>query len=154
MVEWQHHARSFPALERSRWLGALFLMVFVPSAATLVWLVVAMDLATGSERRIVMNPMPKDGATGIPSLALSPDGRRLAVNMLNPESRRLRLFTVAVDGSDYRELYAPDSPEDLTGLGPLVCSRGAGMDAPSFSGDMRTSRASAIRGKRRTRIGD
>jgi Tol biopolymer transport system component len=85
--------------------------------------VIAIDLASGRERPVFMEQHP-NGGVGFTNLALSPDGRTLAIIQLDPNDHP-RLFTVSIDGRDYRQLYMPDTPGGVAGsaAGTLGWSR-------------------------------
>ena len=70
---------------------------------------VSVDLATGDTRLVWQFPddlvaTPWNWLTGI---ALSPDGRDLAVAVCPTGARKTRLFRIGVDGTGYRDLYQP-----------------------------------------------
>ena len=48
--------------------------------------------------------MPRPAGIGI---AISPDGRTLALALTNPQTRETRLGLVDIDGSNHRQLYGP-----------------------------------------------
>jgi Tol biopolymer transport system component len=78
--------------------------------------IVAVDLATGEKKPIL---------TGfINGLALSPDGRTLAVARSVPRDKHWEshLSRVRVDGSDLRDLYTPEpeTEQDVFGGGPML----------------------------------
>jgi len=69
--------------------------------------IVAIDVATGQEKPVLRIPgssgvLPR--APGGVAMALSPDGRTLALMMRNPATPA-RLALVGIDGSNYREIY-------------------------------------------------
>ena len=70
--------------------------------------IIAVDLASGQEREVLrfsgIPELPGGGGVGI---AISPDGRSLAVATTNPKTAEARLFRVDVDGGNYRELHGP-----------------------------------------------
>jgi Tol biopolymer transport system component len=70
--------------------------------------IVAVDLSTGQEREVLRfsgtPELPGGGGVGI---AISPDGRSLAVASTNPKTAEARLVRVDVDGGNYRELHGP-----------------------------------------------
>jgi Tol biopolymer transport system component len=84
--------------------------------------IVAVDFGTGQEREILRfsgtPELPGGGGVGI---ALSPDGRSLAVATTNPKTAEARLFRVDVDGGNYRELHGPYQAN--TTFGKLVWTK-------------------------------
>jgi Tol biopolymer transport system component len=65
-------------------------------------MVAIIDVSTGKEIRRLMLPVSDD----IEELALSPDGRTLAMwSVAYPKTGQSHLFRIGVDGSGYRELY-------------------------------------------------
>jgi Tol biopolymer transport system component len=71
--------------------------------------IVAVDLATGREKEVFRMPgtpeaLPQPGGMG---MALSPDGRTLALALTNANTRETRLALVDVDGGNYRQLHGP-----------------------------------------------
>lgn len=67
--------------------------------------IVGVDLATGSERPIVSFPAV-ERATDF-GIAVSPDGSTLAVSVRVKAFATARIFTVAGDGSNYRDVVGP-----------------------------------------------
>ncbi len=80
------------------------------SSAANVWdRIVSIDIDTQQQRNVLLLPgtadiLPKPGQIAI---ALSPDGRTLAIATINQKTKETRLARVDVDGSKYRELYGP-----------------------------------------------
>jgi Tol biopolymer transport system component len=65
-------------------------------------MVAIIDVSTGKEIRRLMVPISDE----IEELALSPDGRTLAMwSVADPKTGQSHLFRIGVDGSGYRELY-------------------------------------------------
>jgi len=65
--------------------------------------IVAIDVAAGTEKKI----LPVDPDIRWIALALSPDGRTLAIWRTDMRARKTSLATIGMDGSNYRELYNP-----------------------------------------------
>lgn len=65
--------------------------------------IVGVDLATGEERPAFSYPSGS-GPSDYPGLAVSPDGSTLAVSSWVKPNAVARIFTVGVDGSNYREV--------------------------------------------------
>jgi Tol biopolymer transport system component len=82
--------------DRTLYLGAR------ATASAPVTSIVAVDLATGEGRQVVTiaNGLPQSA----PGIALSPDGKTLAVYGWIRPFEEARIFTVGVDGSNYREV--------------------------------------------------
>jgi Tol biopolymer transport system component len=80
--------------------------------------IVAVDLSTGQERPVFVSP-----ATWPLSMALSPDGRTLAMGWLDrtPGNAKLHIARVSVDGSGYREVFS--RPDHLFGAGIVAWSK-------------------------------
>jgi Tol biopolymer transport system component len=72
--------------------------------------IVSLDLGTGRERPVFVSP-----STRPLSMALSPDGRTLALGWLDwsPGNSKLHIARVSVDGSGYREVFT--RTDDLYG---------------------------------------
>lgn len=68
--------------------------------------IVGIDVATGEERQ-VMTFSSAAGESGSFGVAVSPDGATLAVTAWTKPYAAARLFTVGVDGSNYREIFGP-----------------------------------------------
>jgi Tol biopolymer transport system component len=80
------------------------------------------DMVTGQERQIL--ELPATGRIQGPSLALSPDGKTLALAWMDrfPEKgTRLHIGTVSVDGSNFREVFA--RTDSLFGAGSIAWSK-------------------------------
>jgi len=85
------------------------------------------DMSTGQDRQVFV--VPGTGRINGPSLALSPDGRTLALAWMdrfpgpgNPEpGTRLHIGTVSVDGSNFREVFA--RRDSLFGGGSIAWSK-------------------------------
>lgn len=82
--------------------------------------VAAIDFATGRETPIFMTAVPK-GLSNVPNIALSPDGRTLA--LLEFVDDILGLSLVNVDGTGYRRLYAPGPNEAFGDAGTLAWTK-------------------------------
>ena len=78
--------------------------------------VVAADLRTGAYRTVFMLPGPEAalprGASDF-TLAISPDGRTLAVEVADPQSRRATIWSVGVDGGQRRALCTFIAPGNV-----------------------------------------
>ncbi len=77
--------------------------------------IVALDLTTGRYRDVFRLPFDKahlPTAVGEMQIATSPDGGRLAVQMIDPTTKTARLAVIHTDGSNYHELAA-DLPARL-----------------------------------------
>jgi Tol biopolymer transport system component len=68
--------------------------------------IVAIDVATGAERQVATFSAAA-GESGQFGVAVSPDGATLAVTTWTKPYAAARLFTVGVDGSNYREIFGP-----------------------------------------------
>jgi Tol biopolymer transport system component len=81
--------------------------------------IVATDLDTGQER-VVLASLPTRA-----SIALSPDGRTLAIGWTErpAEGAKLRIARISVDGSGYRDLYTRTRTDHLRGAGTVVWDR-------------------------------
>jgi len=80
------------------------------------------DILTGQERQIF--EVPGTGRIQGPSLALSPDGKTLALGWMErfPEKgTRLHIGRVSVDGSNFREVFA--RTDTLLGVGAIAWSK-------------------------------
>jgi Tol biopolymer transport system component len=77
--------------------------------------ILAVDLSTGQQRQVFESPAvgPNQGL----AIALSPDGRTLAVGWLEIQPAKVHIGTMSVGGGDFREVYASDNP--LYGAGIL-----------------------------------
>lgn len=75
-------------------------------AGTAVTAIVAVDAATGAERTVVALDAPVEAGVNAVwvSVAVSPDGRTLAVMHYTAFGNKARIFTVGVDGSGMREV--------------------------------------------------
>jgi Tol biopolymer transport system component len=67
--------------------------------------IVGVDLGTGEERHVT-DFSSAAGSSGF-GIAVSPDGSTLAVTAWTKPYAAARLFTVGVDGSNYREVWGP-----------------------------------------------
>ena len=65
--------------------------------------IISVDLTTGEERLVFTYPTGT-GPSAYPGLAVSPDGSMLAVSSWVKANAVARIFTVGVDGSNYREV--------------------------------------------------
>ncbi len=74
-----------------------------PNATSGVSGIVAVDVATGDERSVLTFPQAPPPSSGL-GLAISPDGTTLAVQTWVKTNAAARIFTVGVDGSNYREI--------------------------------------------------
>ena len=80
------------------------------------------DMITGQERQIFV--VPGTGKIQGPSLALSPDGKTLALGWMDrfaEKGTRLHIGTVSVDGSNFREVFA--RTDTLFGAGSIAWSK-------------------------------
>jgi Tol biopolymer transport system component len=80
------------------------------------------DMVTGQERQIFV--FPGTGRIQGPSLAISPDGKTLALGWMDrvPErGTRLHIGTVSVDGSNFRDVFA--RTDTLVGAGSIAWSK-------------------------------
>lgn len=68
--------------------------------------IVGVDLGTGEERPVARFT-PGTGQAASFGLAVSPDGTTLAVTAWTKAYAAARIFTVAADGSNYREVFGP-----------------------------------------------
>jgi WD40 repeat protein len=81
--------------------------------------VAAIDLSTGRETPIFMTDHDP-GTSNVPNLALSPDGRTLA--MLEFVNHLLGISLVNMDGSSYLRLHAA-GPSEISDAGTLAWSK-------------------------------
>jgi Tol biopolymer transport system component len=84
--------------------------------------IMANDMNTGQDRQIFV--FPGTGRIQGPSLALSPDGKTLALGWMDrsPEKgTRLHIGTVTVDGSNFRDVFT--RTDTLVGAGSIAWSK-------------------------------
>jgi hypothetical protein len=82
-----------------------------PEAGTIIGAVVIRDLATGQEQ-VLFRAAP--GAT-IDDIALSPDGKQVALTLLEEQTRSSILKLLPVAGGDASELVRAKEPEVIVG---------------------------------------
>jgi Tol biopolymer transport system component len=78
--------------------------------------VVAVDLATDQERVILSLTGPIEALPRHVKLALTPDGRTLAIAICDQKSGDCRLTRVGVDGAGHRDVFGPFKATFLAGL--------------------------------------
>jgi Tol biopolymer transport system component len=108
-VMWEDRGISFPA-----WFPdgkRLLYGVQRRQAGTTSGTIVIRDLATGQEN-VLFQRAPDEN---IADLALSPDGRQIAVTLFEQQTRSYVLKVLPVAGTDARELVRLKEPEELVG---------------------------------------
>jgi Tol biopolymer transport system component len=72
--------------------------------------ILVVPLRNGAQPRVLVLPTNRQTIGG---LALSPDGKTLAVSVRSMRGQPLRIFRIGVDGAGYQELYVDNDPSSF-----------------------------------------